>query len=212
MIGSSDIRRRVFISYGAMKSVFKFLKPRKVLSLQAMNKFMYHRGVERLQKSIPAENFTFFFIYPETFSKKRQKVYVYDNIRQDTLNPILLAKDLSNSMDIQMMIQCKESIILFGNDGVNLNDAIDVTRIDLSDQRNPKLTMLPSLIRTRCWPSFAKYKNKRVYLIGGPDEAARKVDIFNLISWKWFEGPPLREGRLKPAAICLGKSVYVFGG
>ena len=46
-----------------------------------MNKFMYHRGVERLQKTIPKENFTFFFTYPETYSKKRQKVYVYDNIR-----------------------------------------------------------------------------------------------------------------------------------
>lgn len=81
MIESGDIRRRIFISYGAMDFVFKFLKPRKVLSLQAMNKFMYHRGVERLQKTIPKENFTFFFTYPETYSKKRQKVYVYDNIR-----------------------------------------------------------------------------------------------------------------------------------
>ena len=64
------------------------------------------------------------------------------------MKPILMSKDLS--MDMQTMIQCKESIILFGNDGVNLNDAIDVTKLDLSDPRNPKLTMLPSLIRTRC--------------------------------------------------------------
>ena len=52
MLGSGDIRHRVYISYGAMNAIFAFLQPLRVLSLQQVSKFMYHRGVERLQTSV----------------------------------------------------------------------------------------------------------------------------------------------------------------
>ena len=49
MLGSGKISHRLFISYGAMNAIFQFFTERAVLLFQQANKFMYHRGVERLQ-------------------------------------------------------------------------------------------------------------------------------------------------------------------
>ena len=49
MLASGKISHRLFISYGAMNAIFQYMTERAVLLMQQTNKFMYFRGVERLQ-------------------------------------------------------------------------------------------------------------------------------------------------------------------
>ena len=46
------LRRRVFISYGAMTEIFGLLPQVNVVCFQRVNKWMYNRGVLRIQMSI----------------------------------------------------------------------------------------------------------------------------------------------------------------
>ena len=47
MLASGDIRHHIFISYGAMNTIFQFLLGTEVLAFQKVCKFMYHLGVGR---------------------------------------------------------------------------------------------------------------------------------------------------------------------
>ena len=46
------LKRRVFISYGAMTEIFGLLPQVNVVCFQRVNKWMYNRGVLRIQMSI----------------------------------------------------------------------------------------------------------------------------------------------------------------
>ena len=52
MLATKNIRHRFYISYGAMSNIFAFLDAKDVSSFQCVSKFMYCRGVERVQLSI----------------------------------------------------------------------------------------------------------------------------------------------------------------
>ena len=76
MVGSHSIKQRFFISYGAMNAVFPYLGQKKVLQLQALNKFMYHRGVERLQLRIKIPNrFCYFHSF---WHRQKYEIFRYD--------------------------------------------------------------------------------------------------------------------------------------
>ena len=52
MVASGDIRRKLYISYGAMGCVFTYLPWYEIVPMQAVSRFMSQRGVQRLQMRI----------------------------------------------------------------------------------------------------------------------------------------------------------------
>ena len=89
---------------------------------------------------------------------------------------------------------------------------MDVFRLEQLSTGSPVITKLRSLKRKAEGFVVANYLNKRVYLSGGEDEAAKKVSYFDLVSLTWHKAPPLNEGREDHGSICLRGHIYVFGG
>ena len=98
VLASGDIRRRVYISFGAMNNVFPFLEPKVVLSMQAVSKFMYHRGVERFQAKFFLKPSMLFFAYTAT-RKWARTLFVYNVETQMPMSPVVLDADLGVSFN-----------------------------------------------------------------------------------------------------------------
>ena len=55
LIVSSDKRQSIFYSYGCMSEIFEFLCAPEVAKFQGTNRWMYGRGVERIQRKFELE-------------------------------------------------------------------------------------------------------------------------------------------------------------
>ena len=66
----------------------------------------------------------------------------------------------------------------------------------------------------RCIVNFAlaNYQDMRVYVTGGFEESAKRVDFFDIENNKWHKASPLNHGRRAHGSIGLGRHIYVFGG
>ena len=76
MLESGDVRHKFYISYGAMNHVFDFFDAQQIISFQALSQFMYHRGVERLQKKIRRRHR--FLLFHDISYQWRYTVFRYD--------------------------------------------------------------------------------------------------------------------------------------
>ena len=77
MLGSGNVRHRVYISYGALIVVFSYLPALEVIQFQAASKFMYFRGVERLQKSLHLERHEIFYFHYPGMGKWQNTLFAY---------------------------------------------------------------------------------------------------------------------------------------
>ena len=91
MHSSGWLQHRIFTSYGAMCSIFPFMRPMKVLFLQRLNRFMYHRGVERSQPRFPLGPPVIYFTYPDS-RKWDRTLFLYSLKMQKVMRPIKLPK------------------------------------------------------------------------------------------------------------------------
>ena len=66
MQDGGDYRHRLFISYGAMSVIFSFLTEAAILKSQSINRFMYVRGVSRIQLRVELNITPLYFLSVKT--------------------------------------------------------------------------------------------------------------------------------------------------
>lgn len=96
------------MSYGAMNSVFLFLTAKQVVFFQQVNKFMYHRGVERIQPAVSLLPSAYFFHYPAT-EPCSNLIFAFDPARKRAMKPIRVPIDLRKSR----IVQVKDTVLVF---------------------------------------------------------------------------------------------------
>ena len=180
-LNSGEISRRLFISYGAMNHIFKFMQEREILCMQALNRFMYHRGVERLQNKVKAKLYTLYFTYqcPGGRSWKRS-LFGYDCFLRKPVAPVNLPFHPGITKQSKM-VHYGNTVLFFGFYEVK------VTKLHMPSIGKHDFTDLSCLERKATFYSLAKYLKSRVYLIGGSgtSENGLMVDYFDLKETKW---------------------------
>ena len=81
MLDSKDIRHRFLVSVGAMNVFLPFLRAKKVLCLQALNKFMYATGIARTQKRLSLIPEMIYFHHSNGL-KYQNAIFAYDTVNQ----------------------------------------------------------------------------------------------------------------------------------
>ena len=206
MLGSGDYRHRVFISYGTMNAVFSFIEATKVLQMQAVNKFMYHRGVERLQSKIKLRRPKLFFHDPLKHQGKHT-IYVYDPFTKQPQKPITLPRDFTVEFLISIIHQVGDLLYVFKS-----GNPAPVFRLDLNETSRPIATKMVPLQRYAGLFAIAIYEEQLAILTGGCGKGSQAVSFFDLKGNRWSEKPELNDGRMNHSSCCLGNRVYVFGG
>ena len=95
-----------------MCSIFPFMRPMKVLFLQRLNRFMYHRGVERSQPRFPLGPPVIYFTYPDS-RKWDRTLFLYNLKMQKVMRPIKLPKKMKISLYNSRIVQIEHSILVF---------------------------------------------------------------------------------------------------
>ena len=137
-----DFRHLVLISYGAMDSICSFLSPQKLLSMQAVCKFMYCRGIERLQQSITLYDPVFF--HYQQFSKWANSLFVYDLVTQKPAKSFILPPGFPFDLQDSQIIQLRHQILVFKSS----NGRVDVILIDPKNLNGPSFSVKAPLHRS----------------------------------------------------------------
>ena len=174
------------------------------------------KGSRVLLETFTASDF-FYFTYPPMKAWKRTIFYYHP--RTQSANKFKLPKRLGVDVIDSRMVQSHDSILLF-----KYGYHVDVFKIDLclrdqgsesnidAHEAEPVVKKLPSLWRKARDFSVANFKNKKIILSGGFDQAATLVSIYDLELSTWSKAPPMNYGREDHASCCLGDKVYVFSG
>ena len=129
---SSNVRHHLYISYGALNHIFSFLEPNDILSFQALSNFMYHRGVERQQRSIQLRTRMLYFHFSGV-KQWRYSLFVYDSKLGVAQRTVCLREWLGVDLLYAKIVQIKESVLVFQPE----SGVIKVTRLDYLSTTNP---------------------------------------------------------------------------
>ena len=108
--------------------------------MQRLSKFMYMRGIGRIQTRIKL-NTRFFFHY-SGLEKWKHSLFAYDVEGRKALEPIELSKELLFDFEYSRALQIGSSLFVFRSAGYQV---VGTFRLDLSDPRRPECNVLTSL-------------------------------------------------------------------
>ena len=142
MLARGDIRCKTYISYGAMNSIFQYLEQLEVIKMQATSCFMYHRGVERLQKRIEWQRQNLFFALPGNSECCPKTVFGYDAIKDKILETISLPEHFPFNLNKSRSVQWGKSLLIF-TEGLGGSE-VKAYQLSLENFDNPTFTQLAS--------------------------------------------------------------------
>ena len=187
-----------------------YLQPIESLHLQAMNKWMYDRGVRRVQLKYTLARSVHWFTFP-IGNRFKQMLIRYEDGRQGACQQITREE---YEFQKRMSIQIKDNLY-----------AIDPNNLAVTKYSKPfqgglsEKTELAELGFNRSGCGLAVYQNRMIYVTGGENKifyVSRETYIYDIALNQWYSRthftPNLKQARSFHSSCTLGGRVYVFCG